>query len=285
MNNEKSQYWIHDWSPFLIEFPQNPMGIDGLRYYGLSYLVGIIFAAFFLFLCNKKDRIQIKLYEITDLITYIILGILVGGRIGYVFLYDLGEFIRNPIFIFRIDQGGMSSHGGIIGVILSILIFIKSRKSNISLLRLSDALTAIAPLGIALGRFANFINGELWGKVTNVSWAVLFPKSPQIYNPNTGFMEIEPRHPSQLYAMVSEGFIPLIYLQYRYWFSKYTTGQLFGEFLILYSVMRIINECFREPDANLIFALSRGQFYSIFFFILGILFIIKTKHNSSCDSY
>ena len=129
------------------------------------------------------------------------------------------------------------------------------------------------------GACGQFINGELWGKITTTSWAVIFPNSPMSYSELTGFYGIQPRHPAQLYASFTEGFIPLVYLQYRFWFTKYSPGQLVGEFLILYSVLRILNEIFREPDASLILGLSRGQFYSIFVFLIGLIVLLKNRNT------
>ena len=159
--------------------------------------------------------------------------------------------------------------------------FLFAKKSNYNPWSLGDCIVAIGPLGIMLGRLANFINGELWGKITSVPWAVLFPNSPMSYSALTGYYGIQPRHPSQLYASFSEGFIPLIYLQYRFWFTKYSSGQLIGEFLILYSVFRILNELFREPDAALIMGLSRGQFYSLFILVIGLVIFVKRKKHTA----
>ena len=275
MPDKNLDFWVHDLSPFLLEFPKNPLGLDGIRYYGLSYLLGFLFAWFFLYLCNKKEKLPMNAKGRSDFLTFIIVGVLIGGRLGYMLLYDLNNFISNPLLFFRIDQGGMSSHGGIIG--LFIVSFIFAKKRNFNLWSIGDCIVSIGPLGIMLGRLANFINGELWGKITTVPWAVLFPNSPNSYSTLTGYYGVQPRHPSQLYASFSEGFIPLIYLQYRFWFTKYSTGQLIGEFLILYSVFRILNEILREPDATLIMGLSRGQFYSLFILLIGFMIYVKRK--------
>ena len=172
----------------------------------------------------------------------------------------------------------MASHGGFIGVSLALLIFCQNR--NLNSLKLVDCISVVAPLGLALGRIANFINGELWGKISTVPWAVLFPNSPMTFSSLTNYYGIQPRHPSQLYAAISEGFIPLIYLQFRFWYTKASLGQLTGEFLILYSLLRIFNEVFREPDASLIAGISRGQFYSIILLIFGISFWLYAKKKA-----
>lgn len=278
MSLKNVDYWVHDWSPFLFEFPENILGLGGIRYYGLAYLLGFLFTWFFLYLCDKNGKFSINAKDRSDLMSYIILGVLIGGRLGYMLFYDLEAFLSNPLLLFRIDKGGMASHGGIIGVAIATFIFAKRR--NYNPLSLVDCLVCIGPLGILLGRFANFINGELWGKITTLPWAVIFPNSPMSYSELTSYYGIQPRHPAQIYASFTEGFIPLLYLQYRFWFTRYSYGQLTGEMLVLYSGFRIFNEIFREPDASLILGMSRGQFYSIFLFALGVLFLLKRKSLS-----
>ena len=277
MGEQTTDYWQHDWSPFLFQFPDNPLGLEGIRYYGLAYLISFFLAGYFLFLCQKKNKLSLPAKERSDLLTYLILGVLIGGRAGYLILYDFGDFIAMPWVFFRIDQGGMASHGGILGACLATFFF--ARRRRLSSLQIGDALVAIAPLGILIGRFANFINGELWGKITTLPWAILFPNSPMLYSDLTGYYGIQPRHPSQLYALFSEGLIPLMYLQYRFWYTRYSTGQLVGEFLVLYSSLRIANELFREPDASLILGLSRGQAYSIILLLIGVLYLSMRKRS------
>jgi phosphatidylglycerol:prolipoprotein diacylglycerol transferase len=275
---ETNDYWVHDLSPFLIEFPTTIFGIEGIRYYGVAYLLGFFAVWYFLKICEQKGKLSLNAKDRSDLMTYLILGVLIGGRLGYVLFYDFQDFIKNPFLFFRIDQGGMASHGGFIGVSLALLIFCQNR--NLNSLKLVDCISVVAPLGLALGRIANFINGELWGKISTVPWAVLFPNSPMTFSSLTNYYGIQPRHPSQLYAAISEGFIPLIYLQFRFWYSKASLGQLTGEFLILYSLLRIFNEVFREPDASLIAGISRGQFYSIILLIFGISFWLYAKKKA-----
>lgn len=275
---ETNDYWVHDLSPFLIEFPTTIFGIEGIRYYGVAYLLGFFAVWYFLKICEQKGKLSLNAKDRSDLMTYLILGVLIGGRLGYVLFYDFQDFIRNPFLFFRIDQGGMASHGGFIGVSLALLIFCQNR--NLNSLKLVDCISVVAPLGLALGRIANFINGELWGKISTVPWAVLFPNSPMTFSSLTNYYGIQPRHPSQLYAAISEGFIPLIYLQFRFWYTKASLGQLTGEFLILYSLLRIFNEVFREPDASLIAGISRGQFYSIILLIFGISFWLYAKKKA-----
>lgn len=264
---EQSQYWVHDLSPFLIRFPENPLGLDGIRYYGLAYLLGFLGAWLLLKLYDAKGKFAIDADARASLMTAVIVGVLAGGRIGYMLLYDLEAFLQNPALVFRVDQGGMASHGGFAGVILALLWF--ARKQGCGLLRLGDAIASVAPLGLMLGRIANFINGELWGRVATVAWAVVFPDSPKGHNAALGGYGPEPRHPSQLYEAALEGGLMLLYVQWRFWRSNPPAGQLGGEFLVGYGIVRIFGEMFREPDAALLFGLSRGQFYSIFLILAG----------------
>lgn len=268
---EQSQYWVHDLSPFLIRFPENPLGLDGIRYYGLAYLLGFFGAWLLLKLYDVKGKFATDADARASLMTAIIIGVLAGGRIGYMLLYDLEAFLQNPLLVFRVDQGGMASHGGFLGVTLALVWF--ARKHGCGFLRLGDVIVTVAPLGLLFGRIANFINGELWGRVTTMSWAVIFPDSPKGYNAALGTYGPEPRHPSQLYEAALEGGLMLLYVQWRFWRSKPPAGQLGGEFLVGYGIVRIFGEMFREPDAALLFGLSRGQFYSIFLILAGAIVI------------
>lgn len=272
-------YWEHNWSPFLVRFPENPLGLEGIRYYGLAYLLGFFTAWILLRVYNAKGKFAIDADTRSTLMTAIIVGVIAGGRIGYMLFYDLSAFLQNPFLLLRVDQGGMSSHGGFIGVFLAVVWF--ARKYNYPLLRLGDVIVTLAPLGLCFGRIANFINGELWGRVTNVRWAVLFPNSPRVYDTARHIFVPEPRHPSQLYAAFFEGLLLFIYMQWRFWRTQPKPGQIGGEFLIGYGVIRIFGELFREPDASLIMSLSRGQFYSIFMIIAGItiLYLARKQHS------
>ncbi len=265
-------YWVHDLSPFLIQFTET----WGIRYYGLSYILGFVLGGWLLYLAAKRERLQIPPTSVMDLMTALLLGVMLGGRLGYFILYDLGSVLANPFQLLRVWDGGMSSHGGFIGVAVAMWWFV--RKRPVSYWNLADSVIAVAPLGIGLGRLANFINGELWGRVTDVSWAVIFPGSAR---PGTPVTEIAARHPSQLYAAALEGFAIFAYLQWRLWKTPVATrqpGRMTGEFLVIYAVARIITEMFREPDASLLFGLTRGTFYSLFLFVAGVIVIQRTKH-------
>ena len=264
------EYWVHDLSPFLFRFPENPLGLEGIRYYGLAYLLSFVAAWFLLALYDKHNRFQINADSRSNLLTALILGVIIGGRLGFMLLYDLDAFLNNPFLLFRVDQGGMASHGGFAGVTIALIWFARKR---FNLLELGDVIVSIAPLGLFLGRVANFINGELWGRITQVKWAVIFPASPQIYHPATAQFTPEPRHPSQLYEATLEGLLLFLYVQWRFWFKRPPFGQIAGEFLLGYGIARIIGECFREPDAGLLLGMSRGQFYSIFIILAGVILI------------
>ena len=266
-------YWVHDLDPFILRFNED----FGLRWYGLSYVLGFVAAYFLLRLYFRHRRSPWNTDQALSAIYVFALGIIVGGRVGFVLLYDLPNFFSNPLTLLKIWEGGMASHGGFVGLALSLVWF--ARKTEVPVLKASDIIVTLAPPGLFLGRIANFINGELWGKVTDVSWAVIFPASAP---PGTPIEFIPPRHPSQLYEAALEGLILLIYTQFRFWVGKRNKpppGQLCGEFFLLYAMVRIISELFREPDAGLILGLSRGAFYSLFIAIAGIVFIIVARRR------
>ena len=275
MNNflSASNYWIHDLSPFLWEFPGDfaNWGPGGIRWYGISYLLGIISAYFLLSLYFKQNKSPYDQEQIINLITFQVIGVLIGGRIGYLLLYQGDKFLEDPLSLVRVWEGGMASHGGFIGVFIATLWYAK--KSGQSVKPIGDLIVTVVPPGLFFGRIANFINGELWGKTTEISWGVLFPKAPD-------FAMSVARHPSQIYAAIAEGLIPFLYVQLRFWKSsiiqKYP-GHLAGEFLILYAIARIFNEIFREPDASLLMGISRGQFYSIFLILAGIIVVLWSR--------
>ena len=231
----------------------------------------------FIIISPQKRKSPYNKEQVLNLMTFQILGVLLGGRIGFVLLYRTEEFFNDPLMIFYVWQGGMASHGGFIGVILATYWYTK--KSYQSFWPVADLIATVVPPGLFFGRFANFINGELWGKKTEVFWGVLFPKAPD-------FMLGIARHPSQIYAALLEGLLVFIFVQYRFWKSNIyqrSPGRLGGEFLVAYALARITGEFFREPDASLIMDMSRGQFYSIFLLLGGCLVIFlaekKLKFN------
>lgn len=267
-----TDYWVHDLDPYAIRL----WGDFGVRWYGLAYLAAFLFAAWMFRVYEKRGQWKLNTDEQLSVLFAGVLGVILGGRIGYVLLYAFPEFLQNPLSIIAVWEGGMASHGGFVGVFVAALWV--QKRYRIPLLRLGDLLVPIVPLGIMLGRIANFINGELWGRVTDVSWAVIFPYSAPAGTP---LEEIPPRHPSQLYAAALEGLIPFVYLQWRFWYTKVGQrfpGQIAAEFLLLYSLGRIVGEQFREPDATLILGVSRGVFYSAFLLAAAIgLFVWARK--------
>ena len=270
-------YWVHDLSPFLWQFPSSwgDWGPGGIRWYGISYLFGFFIAFLLLKQYHKNKLSPYDSEQILNLMTFQVIGVLVGGRIGYVLLYQWEAFLTDPLIILRVWEGGMASHGGFIGVAIATLFYAK--KSRQDVFPIGDLIVCVVSPGLFFGRIANFINGELWGKVTTVQWGVLFPKAPDF---TLGIA----RHPSQIYAAILEGLLTFIFVQWRFWKSDVTKknpGRLSGEFLIFYALARITNEFFREPDASLILGISRGQFYSIFLIVGGLLLI---KAASRCQT-
>jgi len=181
--------------------------------------------------------------------------------------------VHDPLALLRVWDGGMASHGGFVGVVLAVWWF--ARRHRLPFLHLGDVLVTTVPVGLLFGRIANFINGELWGRISYVPWAVIFPKSAP---DGTPLADIAPRHPSQLYEAALEGALLLAFMQWRFWRSdevRRHPGRLTGEFFIAYAIARAIGETFREPDASLILGLSRGTFYSLFLVGGGLWLILR----------
>ena len=251
-----------------LEFPQiDPVifsvGPLSVRWYGLMYLIGFAFAMWWANRQAAKPNSGWSKDEVSDLLFYGMLGVILGGRVGYVLFYQLSYFLENPFYLFRIDQGGMSFHGGTLGVITAICIFAWTRKKQ--LLAVGDFVAPLVPVGLLAGRIGNFINGELWGRTTDVPWAVVFPSGGPLA-----------RHPSQLYEAFFEGLVLFIIL---YVFTKKPrpAGSVGGLFLLGYGVFRFAIEYFREPDAHLgLFGgfISMGQILSLPMVIGGLGLII-----------
>jgi phosphatidylglycerol---prolipoprotein diacylglyceryl transferase len=243
-----------------------------ITWYSLSYVVGIILSLQYIKYLSKKDKI-ISLQLIDDLLSYIVLGIIIGGRLGYVAFYDLEYNISNPLNIIRTWEGGMSFHGGLLGVIVACFIYCLHKK--ISFFYLMDLAACATPIGLFLGRIANFINAELYGRVTDFKWAVLFPG------------QSHPRHASQIYEALTEGFLIFIILHILYRYSKLRQrhGFISGMFLLLYFAFRTLIENYREPDQHLgfiIYQITMGQLLSLPMCAVGLLLIIhglKNKHT------
>jgi len=264
-------YWVHNLSPFVpyLQFTEK----IGVRWYGLAYVLGFVGGAWLIQRAAKARRSQLHADKTWDLIVALVAGVMIGGRLGSFIFYHPEDFIHDPLSFFRVWEGGMASHGGFIGLAVAIAWYARSQR--VPFLHLSDVVVSAGPLGLLFGRIANFINGELWGNIVDVPWAVIFPLSKP---PGTPLDQIQPRHPSQLYEAALEGGLMLAYVQWRFWRSditRVTPGRLTGEFLIGYGIVRIIGEQFREPDRDVtpIFGLSRGAFYSIFMVIAGAVMI------------
>ncbi len=248
------------------------LGIISIRWYGISYVIGIFLGAYILQKIEKKFKLaNLDSKDLENLLSYIIIGIVLGGRLGYILFYTPATIVHDFWEIFKIWNGGMSFHGGLIGVIMSIWIFCL-RTSKV-FLSITDLIACVAPIGLFFGRIANFINAELYGKKTNVSWGIIFPYSDH-----------SPRHPSQLYEAMFEGIVLFLIMLFALNFRQYltnkknTTGLLSGVFLIFYSIFRIVIEIFREPDFYIgyIFNIfSLGQILCIPMMILGIFLICK----------
>lgn len=245
------------------------VGPVSLRWYGTMYLIGFLAA---LFIANKaadKSQGVWTREQVSDLLFYGFLGVILGGRVGYVLFYQFDYFLANPLYLLEIWQGGMSFHGGLLGVILAIYIF--ARKTHKSFLAVGDFVAPLVPIGLGMGRLGNFINAELWGRQTDVPWAMVFPTDP---------LQV-PRHPSQLYEFFLEGVV-LFALLFFIARKPRSLGLASGVFLIGYGVFRSIVEFYREPDAHLglYFAfISKGQILSIPMILIG-LFIIYIGYLS-----
>ena len=263
--------YTHNLDPILIDF-----GFIVVRWYSLAYIFGIILGWWL----GKKIinhiindvNIKFNIKEFDDLITYLIISIVVGGRLGYVIFYNLGYYLANPFDIIKVWEGGMSFHGALLGVIVGTYLF--SKKKRVPTYFLLDIIACVSPIGIFLGRLANFINGELVGKITTVSWGVIFPAIDDL-----------PRHPSQIYEAMLEGAILFLILNSLIFRRKYKMGTCSYLFLIYYGIFRIISEFFRQPDPQLgyLFNLfSMGTFLSFLMIIAGLVILnVLQKKNEN----
>ena len=262
---------VHNLDPIFFDF-----GIIQIRWYSLAYIFGILIG----WLYGKKileklvlqNHIKTYLSKYDDLITYIIIGVLVGGRIGYVLFYNFSFYLENIFEIVKIWKGGMSFHGGLVGVAISILIF--SKKNNLDYMIYFDTVSTVAPIGLFFGRISNFINGELYGTPTLKPWGVVFPKIDSLA-----------RHPSQLYEALLEGILLFIILNLLIFLRKNSVGFISSVFLIFYGLFRVICEMFREPDNQIGLILNQftmGQVLCIPMVIIGITifkYALSNKQN------
>lgn len=304
-------YYLDNFSPFLVKLGPT----FGIRWYGFSYLLAF-FCGFLLLRWLAQHRYcALPAAKVGDYIALASLGVVGGGRLGYVLFYRLQHTLADPLSIFRVWDGGMSSHGGMIG--LTLVTFFYARQQRISWLGLADNIAVVAPVGLLLGRCANFINGELYGRAASVPWAVEFPKealdlpaigertlaAAQAAQPAVGNLDalivqargdatlqavlhqtLTPRHPSQIYEALLEGaflFICLWLLRVR---TRPPRGMLAGLFLLLYAFVRIVVENFREPDAPLTGPFTRGQTLSVMLILGGICFVVYAWKNRSYEA-
>lgn len=261
--------YTHNLDPVLIDF-----GFIVIRWYSLAYIFGIVIGWWF----GKKiirhiirnTNIKFRLDDFDDLISYLIVSIIIGGRMGYVIFYNFQYYITNPTEIIKVWEGGMSFHGGLLGVIIGSYFFAKKR--GVLTFFILDIIACVAPIGIFLGRIANFINSELVGKATNVTWSVIFPLVDKI-----------PRHPSQLYEAILEGAILFFILNILIFKKKYKVGMCSSLFLVYYGIFRIVSEIFREPDAQLGYffnLFSMGTILSFLMTLSGFIIFISLKNKN-----
>ena len=251
----------------MIDFPLiDPVAVQigplAIRWYGLMYLISFVLAYVVLSARAKKGQLRLDKNQLADLITWAAFGVLAGGRLGYILFYDLGYYLSNPLKILSVWEGGMSFHGGLIGVIAAVYLF--SRKKGVPFMELGDSAALVAPIGLGFGRIGNFINGELFGRVTDAPWGMIFPG------------QTLPRHPSQLYESFLEGLVlfGILWVLDR---RRPATGVLSGMFLAGYGTFRFIVEFFREPDSHIGYMLgifTRGQLLSLPLVLAGVALIV-----------
>lgn len=245
------------------------LGPFALRWYGVMYLLGFLIG--YLVIRHLADQRQLPLNRDgqSDLLFYCVLGVILGGRLGYVLFYNAGYYLQHPLQIFSVWEGGMSFHGGLLGVVVAAVLFSWRRK--LPVLLLGDILVTASALGLGLGRIGNFINGELWGRVTTVPWGMVFPAAGP-----------EPRHPSQLYEAILEGLVLFLVL---WWLHrrKAPHGVPFFSFFLLYGSFRFVIEFFRQPDAHLGFlwaGATMGQVLSLPMILAGVVGILVCRRRS-----
>jgi phosphatidylglycerol:prolipoprotein diacylglycerol transferase len=259
-----------EFDPVLVQ-----IGPFAIRWYALSYIAGILLGWLYARAVIRADRLwggkaPMTTSDFDDFILWVTLGIILGGRIGYVLFYNFPYFIDHPLEMFQIWHGGMSFHGGFIGCVLVVVLF--ARKRGISILSLGDITCAAGTIGLFLGRIANFINGELWGRPSDVPWAIVFPTGGPL-----------PRHPSQLYEATLEGLVLFVGLALLIRAGALRRpGMIIGCFAVGYAIARVICEFFREPDAQLGFlwgGLTMGMLLSVPLFLVGLAFIIYARKH------
>ena len=259
-----------DFSPIFIDFGTHTLPVLGtvhpqIHWYGMMYLGAFLFAYWFGRKSAREGRVVLSPEQVDDVIFYGALGVILGGRIGYVLFYGMESFLQNPLWALEVWQGGMSFHGGFLGVVLAMVLYARYQRLPIG--GVFDFAAMVTPIGLGLGRLGNFIGQELWGRPTDLPWGMVFPRDP------SGLA----RHPSQLYQAFLEGAVLFTII---YWYTRkprpqWSTGALF---VCCYGVFRFVVEFVREPDAHIGFDLfgwmSRGQILSLPMIIVGIMVMI-----------
>jgi phosphatidylglycerol:prolipoprotein diacylglycerol transferase len=260
------------------------IGPFDLRWYSLAYLAGIFIGYWYLLKLLKQPGAPLARRHADDLVFYAALGIILGGRLGYVLFYNLAEYLRHPIEIVKLWDGGMSFHGGVVGTSLGIFYF--AHKEKLSWLRIHDYVACCVPFGLFFGRLANFINQELWGAQTQVPWAVRFVEltGRVLLNGRPETFLGPPRHPSQIYEAILEGLVLFAILAWMFWKTKarYEPGRLVGAFLLFYGIFRFGVEFIREPDSQLVgfvqaTGLHMGQWLSLPMILGGLYLMLTAK--------
>ncbi|MAH74577.1 MAG: prolipoprotein diacylglyceryl transferase [Candidatus Pelagibacter sp. TMED197] len=258
--------YTHNLDPVVLN-----IGFLVIRWYSLAYIFGILIGWWLgkKIILKKFNNLNFKfnVEEFDNLVTYLIISLIVGGRLGYILFYNLEYYLLNPLNILKVWEGGMSFHGALLGIIAGTFLF--GLKKKISTFFLLDVIACVAPIGIFFGRIANFINGELVGKSTNVYWGVIFPNTDNIS-----------RHPSQLYEAFLEGIVLFVIINFIMFKKNYNIGTCSCMFLIFYGIFRIFSELFREPDLQvgyLFNLVSMGMFLSFFMIIAGIIIFLKRR--------
>jgi phosphatidylglycerol:prolipoprotein diacylglycerol transferase len=246
-------YWVDRLDPWFVHF----YGPFGIRWYGIAYVAGIVLATWLIRRWVDAGRLPITRADVPTLAADAATGILIGGRLGYCLIYARETVLHDPLYVFEIWKGGMASHGGIIGLVVAMWWF--ARRRHLDPLIFTDVAAVTGPIGIALGRLANFVNGELWGRPATVPWAVIFPDAPPVDGVNV------PRHPSQLYAALLEGALLFAIAQWAH--ARYRRpGLTTAAVCVAYGVVRFIDEFWREPDVGqpVYFGwLTKGQAFSL----------------------
>jgi phosphatidylglycerol:prolipoprotein diacylglycerol transferase len=263
--------------PFVIAFPNiDPVlfevGPFAIRWYALAYIFGLVGAWQYVRMLVRRPPQPAELHDVDDFLVWATLGVVLGGRLGYVLFYKAGFFLDNPLAILQVWKGGMSFHGGLLGVVVVGVVF--ARRRGIRLLPFADVIFCAAPIGLFLGRLANFVNGELFGRPADVPWAMVFPRGGPV-----------PRHPSQLYEAALEGMVlfVVLHLLWRIEAVRQRAGVLSGVFLVGYGLARAVVETFRQPDAHIGFLTggsTMGQWLSAPMMVLGLYLMVRAKRDS-----